>query len=155
MLLLNLFNDRLKKWWAGESSPHHPRGFLSLARLFTWVALSVVTVVGMPLYAANVALNKTQMEAEAKLAAENGNSTELNLNDLRLVLGSASGRYYNLTEKVKCLKNNNPHNKYFIHGYTTDVPCDGEAKISGYWVWLQPHWYIWDKQVQSQPQEKP
>lgn len=80
---------------------------------------------------------------------------ELNLNDIRLVLGSASGKYYNLKKKVKCSKLIHPHNKYFVSGYNNDVPCDGEEKISGYWVWLQPHWYIWDEQVQGQPKEKP
>jgi len=45
MLLLNLFIDRLKMWWAGESSPHHPRGFLRVI----WHSLSLpITFTALP-----------------------------------------------------------------------------------------------------------
>ncbi len=60
---------------------------------------------------------------------------------------SVNGKYRNLLQTVNCPKDKDIYGEFADHGYYGGGTwCDQNGK-AGYWVWVAPNWYVWEKQI--------
>ncbi|MGR8933155.1 MAG: hypothetical protein ACU837_02045 [Gammaproteobacteria bacterium] len=62
------------------------------------------------------------------------------------VTKSAGGKYENLIQVLPCPADKAKYGEFNDYGYWAGGPWCGQMGRSGYWVWLSPKWYIWEKQ---------
>ncbi len=62
---------------------------------------------------------------------------------------SANGKYSNLLQTLHCPKDSNSYGKYRDYGYWGGGPWCGQQGVAGYWVWVQPNWYVWGAKNQK------
>jgi len=56
---------------------------------------------------------------------------------------SANGKYYNLIQKLTCASDRARYGEYRDYGYWSGGRWCGRRGKAGYWVWVNPNWYVW------------
>jgi hypothetical protein len=56
---------------------------------------------------------------------------------------SVNGKYSNLIQKLKCVRDRRSYGDYRDYGYWGGGPWCGRQGKAGYWVWVAPYWYVW------------
>lgn len=59
---------------------------------------------------------------------------------------SANGKYYDLLQVVNCPQDSAKYGQFYDWGYWSGTSWCNQQVQSGYWVWVQPNWYIWRSQ---------
>lgn len=60
-------------------------------------------------------------------------------------VASANGKYSNLIQVVNCPKDKGSYGEFYDYGYWNGTSWCGQLTQPGYWVWVNPTWYIWGK----------
>ena len=61
-------------------------------------------------------------------------------------LASANGKYSNLIQVLNCPSDRSKYDEFDDYGYWGGSNWCGQTGKAGYWVWVYPNWYIWQKQ---------
>ena len=56
---------------------------------------------------------------------------------------SANGKYNNLIQKLTCVADRAKYGEYADYGYWGGGLWCGQTGKAGYWVWVNPNWYVW------------
>jgi len=56
---------------------------------------------------------------------------------------SADGKYRNLLQELSCPSDQSTYGEYRDYGYWGGGPWCGYKGKAGYWVWVNPNWYVW------------
>lgn len=59
---------------------------------------------------------------------------------------SVNGKYENLLQIMHCPKDRTSYGNFRDYGYWGGGAWCGQTGKAGYWVWVPPNWYIWEKQ---------
>jgi hypothetical protein len=59
---------------------------------------------------------------------------------------SANGKYYTLIQVLNCPEDKEACGEFMDYGYWGGGPWCGKMGKAGYWVWVDPNWYIWANQ---------
>jgi len=63
---------------------------------------------------------------------------------------SANSKYNNLIQELTCPTDVNQYGEYHDYGYWAGGSWCGQQGRAGYWVWLNPTWYVWaNKEVMN------
>ncbi len=57
---------------------------------------------------------------------------------------SINGKYSGLIQVVKCNRDRKSYGTFHDYGYWGGGRWCGQTGKAGYWVWIYPHWYIWE-----------
>ncbi len=58
---------------------------------------------------------------------------------------SVKGKYSNLLQILNCPKDRRSYGNFKDWGYWSGKRWCGKAVRKGYWVWVAPNWYIWER----------
>ena len=58
---------------------------------------------------------------------------------------SVNGKYKDLQKVINCSKDKRVYGSFRDWGYWSGTQWCGEKVKPGYWVWVSPNWYIWNK----------
>ena len=72
-----------------------------------------------------------------------GNAAEPEMD--KETLPSVQGKYSGLLQVLKCEKDRENYGSFRDYGYWTGTEWCGSRARAGYWVWVYPNWYIWEK----------
>ena len=59
---------------------------------------------------------------------------------------SANGKYSNLLQILNCPSDRSKYGEFDDYGSWSGSSWCGQDAQAGYWVWVYPNWYIWQKQ---------
>lgn len=59
---------------------------------------------------------------------------------------SAQGKYSALLQVMTCPADHTNYGEFRDYGYWQGGPWCGQTGQAGYWVWVNPSWYVWQKQ---------
>jgi hypothetical protein len=60
---------------------------------------------------------------------------------------SVDGKYANLLQTIHCPTESASLGQFKDYGYLGGGKWCGQEAKAGFWVWVSPNWYIWEKQV--------
>lgn len=60
---------------------------------------------------------------------------------------SVNGKYAQLIQKLYCPADASTYGQFRDYGYWSGGTWCGQRGAAGYWVWVNPTWYVWKKQV--------
>ena len=60
---------------------------------------------------------------------------------------SVNGKYARLIQKLHCPADASNYGQFHDYGYWSGGSWCGQKGAAGYWVWVNPTWYVWKKQV--------
>ena len=58
-------------------------------------------------------------------------------------LSSANGKYDNLIQILNCPRDRSTYGEFNDYGYWQGGAWCGQTGKPGYWVWVEPNWYVW------------
>jgi hypothetical protein len=58
---------------------------------------------------------------------------------------SVNGKYSNLLQVVNCPSHAQRYGQFTDYGHWDGGPWCGKTGKAGYWVWLDPNWYVWSE----------
>jgi len=67
---------------------------------------------------------------------------------------SVNGKYSNLLQVLNCPSDSLEYGNYRDYGYWAGGAWCGQSGKPGYWVWLNPNWYVWGQQGQIRSQQR-
>jgi len=56
---------------------------------------------------------------------------------------SLNGKYRYLLQKLRCERDRQSYGEHRDYGYWSGGPWCGQQGKAGYWVWVEPYWYVW------------
>ncbi|HNR87687.1 MAG TPA: hypothetical protein PKM65_05065 [Spirochaetota bacterium] len=59
---------------------------------------------------------------------------------------SVNGKYYTLLQVVRCPNDAGQYGQFYDYGAWSGSSWCNQTVQSGYWVWVNPNWYIWQNQ---------
>ena len=59
---------------------------------------------------------------------------------------SANDKYFGLLQTLNCPSDKNQYGAYMDEGYWGGGAWCGQQGKAGYWVWVEPNWYVWGNQ---------
>lgn len=62
---------------------------------------------------------------------------------------SADGKYTNLLQILECPQDGSTYGEFNDYGYWGGGMWCGQQGRAGYWVWVNPKWYIWGDKSQN------
>jgi hypothetical protein len=62
-------------------------------------------------------------------------------------VGSAKGKYEGLLQVMHCPADVAKYGNFTDYGYWKGGAWCGQRGEAGYWVWLEPNWYVWRKET--------
>lgn len=60
---------------------------------------------------------------------------------------SVNGKYTRLIQKLHCPADASSYGQFSDYGYWGGGRWCGKKGAAGYWVWVNPTWYVWKNQV--------
>lgn len=60
-------------------------------------------------------------------------------------IASANGKYKNLIQIINCSSDAGKYGNFNDYGYWGGGVWCGQQGMAGYWVWVNPSWYVWSK----------
>ena len=62
-------------------------------------------------------------------------------------LSSANGKYDNLIQILNCPRDASQYGEFNDYGYWQGGAWCGQTGEPGYWVWVEPNWYVWGRKL--------
>ncbi|OKH18728.1 hypothetical protein [[Limnothrix rosea] IAM M-220] len=62
-------------------------------------------------------------------------------------LATVNGKYTELAQVLTCYEDGDTYGEYYDYGYWSGGSWCGEYGAEGYWVYVYPDWYIWEREV--------
>jgi hypothetical protein len=59
---------------------------------------------------------------------------------------STNGKYSNLIQILNCPHDKEQYGEFNDYGYWGGGDWCGQVGKAGYWVWINPNWYVWQNQ---------
>ncbi len=69
-------------------------------------------------------------------------------------VASVNGKYSDLIQVVNCPSNSANYGEFYDWGYWSGTSWCGQSTQPGYWVWVNPDWYIWRNVGRSEELQK-
>ena len=57
---------------------------------------------------------------------------------------SVDGNYSHLLQTLHCPSDVNDNGDFLDYGYWSGGDWCGQTGVPGYWVWVNPNWYVWE-----------
>jgi hypothetical protein len=78
--------------------------------------------------------------------ADQGETHEAHDHGVTPPQASVNGKYSNLLQVVNCPRHVKEWGEFKDYGHWGGGPWCGETGKAGYWVWVNPNWYVWADQ---------
>ncbi len=56
----------------------------------------------------------------------------------------ANGKYNTLLQTIHCPSDVSSYGNFRDYGYWAGGSWCGKTGVAGYWVWVNPNWYVWE-----------
>ncbi len=63
---------------------------------------------------------------------------------------TAQDKYFYNTQVISCPRDAKQYGNFHDYGYWKGGSWCGQTGKAGYWVWLNPNWYVWRYQIPAQ-----
>ena len=60
---------------------------------------------------------------------------------------SANDKYYNSAQILNCPNDRSQYGDFYDYGYWGGGSWCGQTGSPGFWVWVNPNWYVWQERV--------
>ena len=83
---------------------------------------------------------------------ENATDQNSDIQEDQIAKASVNQKYSNLVQVLNCPSDRSNYGKFHDYGYWGGGSWCGQESKAGYWVWVDPNWYIWQTVATNEQQ---